>query len=136
MTPEFEVEDIKVNQVLEPWKEHDITENNTPKVGFNILYCNKGAKLSPEDMYLNLDVTEELMEHIQQGKKSFSIRLSRAEGKHALRGTAPIGFYSRENGHKAPSLNIQMLLPEAKQGQVGQAAADGGGRGAAHHDLW
>ena len=140
MTPEHEVDDIKVHMVKEAWREDDITSTRTPQVGFNVLYCNKGAKLMPQDMYLNLDVTDEVQEALQEGRRSFSIRLSRQEGKHALQGTAPISFYSRENRDKAPTLNLQVLIaPDATATGGQKLPGEGGGQAAGapeHHDLW
>jgi len=132
-TPEHEADDIKVNMVHESFDEDTVTSSNAPKAGWAVLYCNKGAILMPNDMYVKIDLTDEFHEALKQSRRSFMIQLSRKEGKQALAGTAPLAFHSKESGN-GPSLSVQMLNlngdPTA-QGHIGNGENAG-----STSDLW
>lgn len=130
-TPEHEADDIKVHMVHESFDEYSITDATKPKPGWAVLYCNKGALLMPNDMYLKIDLTDEFNDALKQSRRSFMIRLSRQEGKQALAGTAPLAFYSRESMTRGPVLSVQMLRLDGSSGDMDRGEYSG-----STSDLW
>jgi len=106
-TTEEEVLDTKVHVVSVPWNETTITAVSAPAPQplLQILFCNKGAALNPDENYLKIDITEELQHALGAKQKILSIQISRKSSSPSG-GIAPMAFFARENGVKSPSMMV------------------------------